>query len=43
MWRRMDGLKAWMDSEEMMLRKDLHHETLENGSKKKELPTAATP
>jgi hypothetical protein len=30
----MDGLKAWMDSEEMMLRKDLHHETLENGSKK---------
>jgi hypothetical protein len=28
-----DTLKAWMDLEEMKLRKDLHHETLENGSK----------
>jgi hypothetical protein len=26
-------LKAWMDLEEMKLRKDLHHKTLENGSK----------
>jgi hypothetical protein len=33
-----DTLKARMDLEEMKLRKDLHHETLENGSKK--LPTA---
>jgi hypothetical protein len=33
-----DTLNAWMDLEEMKLRKDLHHETLENGSKK--LPTA---
>jgi hypothetical protein len=32
-----DTLKARMDLEEMKLRKDLHHETLENGSKK--LPT----
>jgi hypothetical protein len=32
-----DTLKAWMDLEEMKLRKDLHHKTLENGSKK--LPT----
>jgi hypothetical protein len=32
-----DTLKAWMDLEEMKLRKDLHHETLKNGSKK--LPT----
>jgi hypothetical protein len=29
-----DTLKAWMDIEEMKLRKNLHHETLENGSKK---------
>jgi hypothetical protein len=28
-----DTLKAWMDIEEMKLRKDLHHETLENGQK----------
>jgi hypothetical protein len=28
-----DTLKAWMDLEEMKLRKDLHHKTLENGSK----------
>jgi hypothetical protein len=28
-----DTLKAWMDIEEMKLRKDLHHETLENGTK----------
>ncbi len=28
-----DTLKARMDLEEMKLRKDLHHETLENGSK----------
>jgi hypothetical protein len=28
-----DTLKAWMDLEEMKLRNDLHHETLENGSK----------
>jgi hypothetical protein len=28
-----DILQAWMDLEEMKLRKDLHHETLENGSK----------
>jgi hypothetical protein len=27
-------LKAWMDIEEMKLRKDPHHETIENGSKK---------
>jgi hypothetical protein len=33
-----DTLNAWMDLEEMKLRKDVHHETLENGSKK--LPTA---
>jgi hypothetical protein len=33
-----DTLEAQMDLEEMKLRKDLHHETLENGSKK--LPTA---
>jgi hypothetical protein len=33
-----DTLKARMDIEEMKLRKDLHHETLENGSKK--LPAA---
>jgi hypothetical protein len=33
-----DTLNAWMDLEEMKLRNDLHHETLENGSKK--LPTA---
>jgi hypothetical protein len=33
-----DTIKAQMDLEEMKLRKDLHHETLENGSKK--LPTA---
>jgi hypothetical protein len=31
-------LIAWVDLEEMKLRKDLHHKTLENGSKK--LPTA---
>jgi hypothetical protein len=29
-----DTLKARMDLEEMKLRNDLHHETLENGSKK---------
>jgi hypothetical protein len=29
-----DTLKARMDIEEMKLRKDLHHKTLENGSKK---------
>jgi uncharacterized protein Smg (DUF494 family) len=29
-----DTLNAWMDLEEMKLRKDLHHETLKNGSKK---------
>jgi hypothetical protein len=28
-----DTLKAHMDLEEMKLRKDLHHKTLENGSK----------
>jgi hypothetical protein len=28
-----DILKARMDLEEMKLRKDLHHKTLENGSK----------
>jgi hypothetical protein len=28
-----DTIKAQMDLEEMKLRKDLHHETLENGSK----------
>jgi hypothetical protein len=28
-----DTLKAQMDLEEMKLRKDLHHKTLENGSK----------
>jgi hypothetical protein len=28
-----DTLNARMDLEEMKLRKDLHHETLENGSK----------
>jgi hypothetical protein len=33
-----DTLKARIDLEQMKLRKDLHHETLENGSKK--LPTA---
>jgi hypothetical protein len=33
-----DTLKACMDLEEMKLRRDLHHETLKNGSKK--LPTA---
>jgi uncharacterized protein Smg (DUF494 family) len=33
-----DTLKARMNLEEMKLRKDIHHETLENGSKK--LPTA---
>jgi hypothetical protein len=33
-----DTFNAQMDLEEMKLRKDLHHETLENGSKK--LPTA---
>jgi hypothetical protein len=33
-----DTLKAQMYLEEMMLRKDLHQETLENGSK--QLPTA---
>jgi hypothetical protein len=33
-----DTLNVWMDLEEMKLRKDLHHETLENGSEK--LPTA---
>jgi hypothetical protein len=32
-----DTLKAEMDLEQMQLRKYLHHETLENGSKK--LPT----
>jgi hypothetical protein len=32
-----DTLKAQMDLEEMKLRKDLHHKTLENGLKK--LPT----
>jgi hypothetical protein len=32
-----DTLKAWMDIEKIKLRKDLHHKTLENGSK--ELPT----
>jgi hypothetical protein len=32
-----DTLKARMDLEEMKLRKDLHHVTLENGSRK--LPT----
>jgi hypothetical protein len=26
-----DTLNAWMDLKEMKLRKDLHHETLENG------------
>jgi hypothetical protein len=26
-----DTLKAWMNLEEMKLRKALHHETLENG------------
>jgi hypothetical protein len=34
-----DTLKAWMDIEKMKLRKDLHHETLENGTKKH--PTAS--
>jgi hypothetical protein len=29
-----DTLKARMDLEEMKLRKDLHHETLQNGPKK---------
>jgi hypothetical protein len=29
-----DTLKALMDLEEIKLRKDLHHETFENGSKK---------
>jgi hypothetical protein len=29
-----DTLNTRMDLEEMKLRKDLHHETLENGSKK---------
>jgi hypothetical protein len=29
-----DTLKARMNLEEMKLRKDIHHETLENGSKK---------
>jgi hypothetical protein len=29
-----DTINAWMDLEEMKMRKDLHHETLENGSKK---------
>jgi hypothetical protein len=33
-----DTLNPRMDIEEMKLRKDLHHETLKNGSKKK-LPT----
>jgi hypothetical protein len=33
-----DTLKPWMDLKKMKLRKDLHHETLENGSKK--LPIA---
>jgi hypothetical protein len=33
-----DTLKARMDLEVMKSRKDLHHKTLENGSKK--LPTA---
>jgi hypothetical protein len=33
-----DTLHAWMDLEEIKLRKDLLHETLENGSKK--FPTA---
>jgi hypothetical protein len=33
-----DTVKALMDLEKIKLRKDLHHETLENGSKK--LPTA---
>jgi hypothetical protein len=33
-----DTIKPWMDLEEMKLRKDLHHETLKNGSKK--LPIA---
>jgi hypothetical protein len=28
-----DTLKALMNLEEMKLRKDIHHETLENGSK----------
>jgi hypothetical protein len=28
-----DTLNAWMDLEEMKLRKDLHYKTLENGSK----------
>jgi hypothetical protein len=28
-----DTLNTWMDLEEMKLRNDLHHETLENGSK----------
>jgi hypothetical protein len=28
-----DTLKAQMDLEEIKLRKDLHHETLENGQK----------
>jgi hypothetical protein len=28
-----DTLNTWMDFEEMKLRKDLHHETLENGLK----------
>jgi hypothetical protein len=29
-----DTVIAWMDLEEMKLRKDIHHKTLENGSKK---------
>jgi hypothetical protein len=28
-----DTLNIWMDFEEMKLRRDLHHKTLENGSK----------
>ena len=35
-----DTLKAWMDLEDMRIRKDLHHKIIENGSKK--LPTLAT-
>jgi hypothetical protein len=34
-----DILKAWIDLEEIELRNDLHHETLEKGSKK--FPTAS--
>jgi hypothetical protein len=33
-WQTKDTLNTRMDLEEMKLRKDLHHRTLENGSKK---------